>query len=602
MAQNPENIQDIMKKLPKDAKKKIEKTKGELEKIKTQLLKKFNKNIIGITLLPPPEAAGLKVKKATPKGEINLLILVDDTTSKLVKKYELKNKIIKGVKETTSKINDQIKTQVMLLSELWQNCYDQKYDVLRLISLSSPIYDKGMLAALKLSEIHKSMVLQKFERYIVSYVLAGSLVQGKATPESDVDVFIVIDDTDVKRMTRYELKEKLRAIIIGMGIETGEMTGIKNKLNIQVYILTDFWDSIKEANPVIFTFLRDGVPLHDNGIFLPWKQLLKMGKVKPSQEAIDLYMHTGEEIITKVKRKIKEIGMEDTFWAILTPSQAALMLYGVPPPTPRETPEIMRELFVDKEKILEEKYVKILEANIQLRKDIEHGKVKEVNGAQIDEFVKNADDYLKRIKKLFDVIRAKKQIENKNKNYDNVCSSVRDVLKMEGIEKVADKDLLKLFKEKLVDTGNIESKYARKLNEVLTLNKKSKTSKLATIELDKIKKDTYSLLKRLRDYKQMKAIRNLEKSKIRVKYGGKFGEILVLEKNAFIIKEGKGNNKVVQIADFKKGKFTEIKPSSYEEMDEMITKQKPAQKLQIDKKVLTQLEKIFSKDVEILLS
>ncbi len=34
-------------------------------------------------------------------------------------------------------------------------------------------------------------------------------------------------------MTRVELKDKLRAIIIGMGIEAGDMTGIKNKLNIQ---------------------------------------------------------------------------------------------------------------------------------------------------------------------------------------------------------------------------------------------------------------------------------------------------------------------------------------------------------------------------------
>jgi predicted nucleotidyltransferase len=48
------------------------------------------------------------------------------------------------------------------------------------------------------------------------------LSRGKATPESDIDVFLVIDDTDVKKMTRGELKEKLRAIIIGMGIDAGK--------------------------------------------------------------------------------------------------------------------------------------------------------------------------------------------------------------------------------------------------------------------------------------------------------------------------------------------------------------------------------------------
>src|SRR3989344_8896280 len=105
--------------------------------------------------------------------------------------------------------------------------------------MSLPVFDKGMLAAIKIAEVHKGMVLKKFEKYIVSYVLGGSLVQGRATSKSDIDVFIVIDDTDVKKMTRAELKDKLRAIIIGMGAQAGQMTGIKNKINIQVYILTD---------------------------------------------------------------------------------------------------------------------------------------------------------------------------------------------------------------------------------------------------------------------------------------------------------------------------------------------------------------------------
>ena len=156
-----------------------------------------------------------------------------------------------------------------------------------------------MLAAIKIAEVHKTMVLKKFEKYILSYVLAGSLTQGRATATSDIDVWIVIDDTDVKKMSRIELKDKLRGIIIGMGIEAGELTGIKNKLNIQVYILTDFWESLKEANPIIFTLLRDGVPFYDRGIFMPWKQLLRMGHIKPSREAIDFFISTCHPNIKK---------------------------------------------------------------------------------------------------------------------------------------------------------------------------------------------------------------------------------------------------------------------------------------------------------------
>ena len=154
-----------------------------------------------------------------------------------------------------AEIDKNLSPNVVLLSELWQACFDAKYDMLQTVAMGAPVYDTGMLAAIRIAEVHKTMVLKKFEKYIVSYVLSGSIIRGEATPDSDVDVFIVIDDTDVKKMTRAELKDKLRAIIIGMGMEAGEMTGIPNKINIQVYILTDFWDSLREANPVIFTLI-----------------------------------------------------------------------------------------------------------------------------------------------------------------------------------------------------------------------------------------------------------------------------------------------------------------------------------------------------------
>src|SRR3990167_2941982 len=208
-------------------------------------------------------------------------------------------------------------------------------------------------------------------------------------------------------MTRAELKDKLRAIIIGMGIEAGDITGVQNKLNIQIYILTDFWDSLREANPIIFTLLRDGVPFYDRGIFMPWKQLLQMGRIKPSREAIDLFMSTGEQSITRIKYRLKEMGMEDTYYAILTPSQAALMLYGIPPPTPRETPEVMEEIFVKREKMLEKEYVDILKKNVDLRKKIEHGDKKELSGTELDEYITSAEKYLKRIRELFKEIESR---------------------------------------------------------------------------------------------------------------------------------------------------------------------------------------------------
>ena len=294
----------VLEKLPKDVQEKLKAIKSKLEKFQKRVLEKFDKYIVGISLLPPPKP---EEQKPEDKEKINVLVLVDDSDSRKMSKYELKDKLTAIINEIAKEVDKELIPQVVILSELWQNCYDGKYEMLQVMALSAPIFDRGMLAAIKIAEIHKTMILKKFEKYIVSYVLAGSLVQGRATPTSDIDVWIVIDDTDVKKMTRAELKDKLRAIIIGIGIEAGEITGIKNKLNIQVYILTDFWDSLREANPIIFTLLRDGVPFYDRGIFMAWKQLLKMGKIKPSAEAIDMFMGSGEQKLKRVELKLKNI-------------------------------------------------------------------------------------------------------------------------------------------------------------------------------------------------------------------------------------------------------------------------------------------------------
>ncbi|HIF15057.1 MAG TPA: hypothetical protein EYQ86_06990, partial [Bacteroidetes bacterium] len=70
----------------------------------------------------------------------------------------------------------------------------------------------------------------------IGYVVGGSLVRGEAIKTSDVDVTVIIDDTDVKRMPRMELKEKLRGIIYSYIQEAEAIAGVnKNTLNVQIW-------------------------------------------------------------------------------------------------------------------------------------------------------------------------------------------------------------------------------------------------------------------------------------------------------------------------------------------------------------------------------
>src|SRR3989344_7544995 len=202
--------------IPEDIQKKLSQIKTKVEKFKKEVLKKFEEYVVGIALVPPERLTPEEEQELTQKEKeerkdwINILVLIDDSDSKKMTKIELKEKLFKIIDEIAKEIDPNLKSNTLIISELKEMCFDGKYEVLGSIGMGTIIYDKGMLGALKTAEIHKEMAIKKFEKYVLSYVAAGSLFRGDANP-GDIDVYIVIDDTDVKKMPRIELKERLRA-------------------------------------------------------------------------------------------------------------------------------------------------------------------------------------------------------------------------------------------------------------------------------------------------------------------------------------------------------------------------------------------------------
>ncbi len=595
---NSDMLSKLEAQLPKEAKKEFKEIKEILEKFQKKALKEYKKEILSLALLPPKpklNSEGKPILNAqgmpeVDKEKIHLFVLVDDKDLKPQEAMQYYDKITKGLIEIAKKTNEKLWLNIKFLNQLWQDFYDAKYEVGRELSLSFPFYDKGYVSAIKLTEVHKQMVLKKFEKYIVSYVLAGSLTQGRATEKSDIDVFIVIDDTDVKRMSRIELKEKLRAIILGMGIEAGEITGIRNKLNVQVYILTDFWSNIREANPIIFTFLRDGIPLYDRGTFMPWKLLLKQGKIKPSREAIEMYMSTGTQVLQRTKMKLKEIGIEDFFWALLTPSQAALMLFGLAPPTPKETVELMREILVKKEKLIEEKYVKILEKIIQVRKELEHGDKKEVTGKEIDELLKDSEDYLKRIEKLFEDIENKKSKEG----ILEVLEEINTVLKKISLElETKEENIIK----ELLEKAKISKKEEKMYNDILKAKEDYEKGKLTKAEVEKSKTEGYILLRKLQEVLQEITLRKQDKFRIKIAAKEKNIDLFYINKELYIIDK---DENTVEKATIEEGKIKDKKQSSYEELERSLEKAIP-KPITINEEFLKELEKTLGEKITIII-
>jgi len=536
--------------IPENIRKEMEKTKKDIEKFKEELTKKYD-YIEAIGIIPVQAAQKIEEEYEIPEEEakkklIHLLVLIPEEKFKEIGKFKT------DAIQIAQKLNNKIWVHAMTHVDIWNLCSDSKFDIVEAFAMSFPIVDKGILGALAVAQIHKTLVLKKFEKYVTSYVIAGSLTRGTATKTSDVDVFVIIDDTDVKRMSRMELKEKLRGIIYQYISEAEALSGVKNILNVQVYLMTEFWESVKDASPVIFTFIRDGLPLYDRGTFLPWKALLKMGKIKPSPESIDMFMSSGDKMEEMVKRRMLDLVILDIYWSVLTPSQALLMLYGLPPPTHKETPAQIEEIFVKKEKLLEQKYADILKVIvIDYYKGYEHGKVKEVKGEEVDKLLKDAVDYMKRLKELRKQIEKRVQENQIEKIYNDLfgmLSGLTNKKEESDIIEEFDKEFVKKgrfpqrFLEGIKYTAKVKKEMAKEEKEEKKSKKKAKEmTKETEAEINKVdeaRKMAEEIIRILIEYSQRCEFMASNKPHFVIKSKERKAEVFFLE-NVFIIQDGK---------------------------------------------------------------
>ncbi len=561
----------------KEIEEKINEVKKKVEKFSNEAREKFKDYILGVSVLPP-EKKGQK--------EINTIVLVNDTDSKKMSKEELREKITTILNEIGKK--EGISPKVILSTELWQSCYDSNYELLQTIAISSPVFDTGVLESVKIAEVHKNLVLKKFDKYIVSYVCVGGIFRGQGHEKSDIDAFIVIDDTDVKKMTRFELQDKLRAIIYQMAFEAAAITGVKRQLHIQTYLLTDFWDTVKDsASPVIYTFLRDGIPFYDRGMYMPWKHLLDMGRIVPSREAIRKFNASGDHFYDSAKKKLIQIAVEDAYYSVLNPSQAALMMKGIAPPTHKETGRLVREIFVEKEKLLEKKYADILEEMISMFKRFDYGEIKEVTGKEIDRIMNNVEDYRKRIDKLYKQIESQADKETIVSIHDNTLAAAREVLKLNGADNVDDSKMLKEFESLLVKKGIVKETVYQNFKNVFKAKADYEKNDLKPAEIDSAQKDSNAFIRAMMDILQKSQHRLKESKTLRVKHSKGIAEVLVLEKELYILNDGK-----VEVAEFTKdGSLGTIKDSSKDAMEKAL-KDNP-KIAALNSKAISALEKHF---------
>lgn len=536
------------------------------------------------------EVSGLKRKlgenllSVLKKGK-KTIVLVNDTLISSTEENKFKTNI--------SKPSDGDK-KVIFLGEIWDDMIAGNSEKLDEVLSSKPVYDIGTIEIMKLAKKLTSIVVDRFIGHIVCTVLYGSAVMGKNT--NDVDMAFVIDDTgvDKKDINRADLRENSATIInfIARGLTD------ERKVHIQVYLLSAFWESIRDAHPIIFTLIRDGVPFYDKGLFKPWKNLLKMGKIKPSVEAIDNFLLSANIFIEKLKDQIRDMTIEDIWYVMINPAQAALMMYGLAPANHRESIQLIRKVFVKKENLLEKKYYNWLKEIFELRKETEQNPEKKIDAEILAKYMGRADEYLDRMNKLFDEIREKKfkhDIISIEKNLKKNVEKAVDVMGVRGRG-----GLMDTFKNEIMKEGIISRDYVNSIDYLYKIKDNYRSGKVTSEEIRKARNEIDGLISEIRKLVKEKQKDRSEALKIRFKAGETYGNMWVIGKKVFIIKNVKRLGDVYYAKMDKEGKLGSIRKCTMEELQDAMKKTKIIEEAFIKEKTFEGLKKVIQKDVELL--
>lgn len=231
---------------------------------------------------------------------------------------------------------------------------------------------------------------EKFGKYIKSVIVMGSFARGDFKPTSDIDTLVIIDDTVSNEPVDEAMRRKLNGQLQEMASK------IDKDIHIQLHMITEFWEFIREGDAIFFNYLRNGSVVFDAGFFRPMQRLLRAGLIRPSREAIFKSLDGATSYINRMEQYY-EYALERMYRAITWSANAFLMAAGMPPAEPPEIAHVLHLFFVQKGK-LDESLVKDFEEVRQAFKANEHKELRVTPKLLVD-FDKKTRDFVKHMKK-----------------------------------------------------------------------------------------------------------------------------------------------------------------------------------------------------------
>ncbi|MFQ6009771.1 MAG: nucleotidyltransferase domain-containing protein [Candidatus Aenigmatarchaeota archaeon] len=328
---------------------------------------------------------------------------------------------------------------------------------------------------LKSSESFKSKILGVFKDYIKAVVVWGSITRGDYTGKSDVDIYIIFDDTKMPIKKFDEMRDKIDRDIGKLAKE------IDPRLHPQpVLALTEFWDGIRKQHPLFYNIVREGYAIHDTGFFIPMRKLLEWGKFPATQEAAELRIGGVPKRLRRVENVKLYMIAEDLYYAITDASQAVLMYIGVGPPAPKVLAREVR-LHLVEPGLLEEEWAQLVEEVFKFRKSVEHKEMRKIKGEEVDRWIERTDEFVKRMFRLLQELQLSKKASDIKKSYEvMIKASVAALKALDRLPEEPEK-LPQAFKKYLIEPGLVSPWYADVFGKVIEMRKMLEDKKLDEI-------------------------------------------------------------------------------------------------------------------------
>lgn len=248
-------------------------------------------------------------------------------------------------------------------------------------------------------------VREKFGKYVKAVVIFGSFARGNYTVGSDIDVLIILDDTESDKGIDQALRDSLHNQMQDLASK------IDKEMHVQLHTLTEFWDYIRNGDALFFNYLRTGIPVYDGGFYKPMNRLLVSGAIKPSQEAIFKSIDGAKSYLTKVADYMNW-AIERMYRAATWSANAYLMAAGMPPAEVTELAPVLTRYFVEPGTMPAE-HVQALDEVIKLQKGIEHGEVKNLTPEKVAEVKKKCDGLVAYMEtQVNDLMRGRKKADD----------------------------------------------------------------------------------------------------------------------------------------------------------------------------------------------